>query len=184
MIYYETERLILRNYQLDDVSDFYEYMSQEFTAKYQCYTPLSLEKSTRAVTKRLGDDAYLVCELKENGKVIGNLEYTKGDDGNYEIGYEFSEKYGKKGYATEACKALISHLFLNLNARRISASMDEPNINSWRLKERLGFRREAHFIESEASFNEKDERGNPIFVNCFVYALLRKEWQHRRGHGN
>ena len=177
MIYYETDRLILRNYRMGDVSDFYEYMSQEFTTKYQGYAPLSLEKCEQVVTNRLEDDTQWVCELKENGKVIGNLECTKGDDGNYEIGYEFSEKYGKKGYATEACKALVSHAFKTLGARRIYASMDEPNVNSWRLMERLGFRREAHFIECEASFNEKDEQGNPIYVNCFVYALLSKEWE-------
>ena len=178
MIYYETERLILRNYRLDDISDFHEYMSQEFTVKYQGYAPLSLDVCERVVARRVEDDGQWVCELKENGKVIGNLECTKGEDGNYEIGYEFSEKYGKKGYATESCKVLIEHVFLALNARRINASMDEPNVNSWRLMERLGFRREAHFIECEASFNEKDEQGNPIYVNCFVYALLKKEWQH------
>ena len=178
MIYYETDRLILRNYRLDDISDFHEYMSQEFTVKYQGYAPLSLEKSEKGVTKRLDDDAHWVCELKESGKVIGNIEYTKGKDGNYEIGYEFSEKYGKKGYATEACKTLIEHLFQTLNARRIYAGMDEPNVNSWKLMERLGFRKEAHFIECEASFNEKDEQGNPIYVSCYVYALLKKEWQH------
>ena len=177
MIYYETDRLILRNYRLGDIGDLYEYKSQEFTVKYQGYAPLSQEQCERSVTKKLEDDAYWVCELKESGKVIGNLEYTKGDDGNYEIGYEFSEMYGKKGYATEACRALVTHLFSTLNARRVHASMDEPNVNSWRLMERLGFRREAHFIECEASFNEKDEQGNPIFVNCFVYALLQKEWQ-------
>ena len=176
MIYLETERLILRNYRMNDVNDFYEYMSQEFTAKYQGYAPLSLEKSEQVVAKRLNDDAYWVCELKENGKVIGDLEYTKEEDGNYEIGYGFSEKYGKKGYATEACRALVAHLFLTLNARRIHANMDEPNMNSWRLMERLGFRREAHLIECEASFNEKDEQGNPIYVSCYIYALLRKEY--------
>jgi len=179
MIYLETDRLILRNYQLKDISDFYEIMSQEFVARHQNFVaPLSRERCEQSVTKRLDNDSYLVCELKENGKVIGTLEQEKEDNGNYAIGYEFSEKYGKKGYATESVKALISHLFLTLDARRIYADMDEGNVNSWRLLERLGFRREAHFIELETSFNEKDEHGNPILVNCFVYALLKKEWQH------
>ncbi|MCL2379091.1 MAG: GNAT family N-acetyltransferase [Defluviitaleaceae bacterium] len=178
MIYLETDRLILRNYQLKDINDFYEIRSQEFVARHQGFAPLSLEKCEQTVTKRLGNDSYILCELKENGKVIGNVEQNKEDSGNYTIGYEFSEKYGKKGYATESVKALIAHLFLTLDARRITADMDEGNVNSWRLMERLGFRREAHFIECETSFNEKDEHGNPILVNCFVYALLKKEWQH------
>ena len=90
MIYYETDRLILRNYRLNDISDFHEYMSQEFTAKHQGFAPLSLEQCKLHISKRLEDDANWVCELKENGKVIGNLEYTKGTDGNYEIGYDLS----------------------------------------------------------------------------------------------
>ena len=176
MIYLETDRLILRNYQLKDISDFYEIMSQEFVARHQNFVaPLSRERCEQSVTKSLDNDSYLVCELKEKGKVIGTLEQEKEDNGNYAIGYQFSEKYGKKGYATESVKALISHLFLTLDARRIYADMDEGNVNSWRLLERLGFRREAHFIELETSFNEKDGHGNPILVNCFVYALLKKE---------
>jgi len=179
MIYLETDRLILRNYQLKDINDLHELMSQEFVARHQNFVaPRSLESCEQAVTKRLDNDSYLVCELKESGKVIGTLEGEKEDNGNYAIGYQFSEKYGKKGYATEGVKALISHLFLALDARRICADMDEGNVDSWRLVERLGFRREAHFIECETSFNEKDEHGNPILVNCFVYALLKKEWQH------
>jgi len=178
MIYLETDRLILRNYQLKDLNDFYELMSQEFVARHQGFTPLSLEKCEQWLTKRLDNDSRLVCELKENGKVIGALEQIEEDNGNYTIGYEFSEKYGKKGYATEGVKALIAHLFLSLDARRICADMDEGNVNSWKLVERLGFRREAHFIECETSFNEKDEHGNPVLVNCFVYALLKREWQH------
>ncbi|MCL2284925.1 MAG: GNAT family N-acetyltransferase [Firmicutes bacterium] len=178
MIYLETNRLILRNYQLKDTNDFYELMSQEFVARHQGFAPLSRERCEQSVTKMLDNDSYLACELKESGKVIGTLEQRKGDSGNYTIGYEFSEKYGKRGYATESVKALISYLFFTLDARRIEADMDEGNVNSWRLMERLGFRREAHFIECETSFNEKDEHGNPILVNYFVYALLKKEWKH------
>ncbi|MCL2621345.1 MAG: GNAT family N-acetyltransferase [Defluviitaleaceae bacterium] len=180
MVYLETDRLILRNYQLKDINDFYELMSQEFVARHQGFAPLSLESCEKSVTKMLDNDSYLACELKENGKVIGTLEQRKDDDGsgNYTIGYEFSEKYGKKGYATESTRALIAHLFLALDARRICANMSEVNVDSWRLVERLGFRREAHFIECEPSFNQKDEHGNPILDDCFVYALLKKEWQH------
>ena len=72
MIYLETDRLILRNYQLKDINDFYELMSQEFVARHQNFVaPLSLERCKQSVTKRLDNDSYLVCELKENGKVIG-----------------------------------------------------------------------------------------------------------------
>ena len=175
MIYYETDRLILRNYQIDDVSDFYEYMSLEFTALHEDFEPYSLEKSEDTVKQRLNNDRYLAVVLKGNGKVIGDLTYREEDYGTYDIAYDFNEKYGKKGYATEACKALVNHIFEVENARRLYAGVNEGNENSWRLLERLGFRREAYCIE-DVSF-KKDENGNPIYINSYYYALLRREWQ-------
>jgi RimJ/RimL family protein N-acetyltransferase len=46
------------------------------------------------------------------------------------------------------------------------------NEPSWRLMERLGLRREAHFVENEIF---KGAWGSE-----FVYAMLDREWQARR----
>ena len=90
--------------------------------------------------------------------------------------YDFNEKFGKKGYATEACKALIKHIFTVLNGRRLYVGCNEDNTASWRLLERLGLRREAHCIE-DVSF-KTDADGSPIFVNSYFYAQLKREWEH------
>ncbi len=41
---------------------------------------------------------------------------------------------------------------------------------SWRLLEKAGFRREAHFRENVFFF--RDAEGNPVWKDTFVYALL------------
>lgn len=175
MITIQTERLILRNYQEKDVRDYHEYMSLESTALHEDFEPYSLRQCQEAVLSRLTDDSYLVAQLKENGKVIGDLCHRAGEYETYEIAYDFNEHYGKKGYATEACRALVTHIFRELGGRRLYVGCNEDNENSWRLLERLGFRREAHCVEDVAF--KKDEKGNPIYVNSYFYAMLRREWK-------
>lgn len=178
MIQYETERLILRNYKENDVIDYFEYMSLESTAEHEDSAPYSMEECEKAVNARLNDDSFWIVELKEHGKVIGDLCYRKGDYDTYEIAYDFNEQYGKKGYATEACKILLEHIFTILNGRRLYVGCNEDNVASWRLLERLGLRREAHCIE-DVSF-KNDANGNPIYVNSYFYALLKKEWERSK----
>lgn len=80
-----------------------------------------------------------------------------------------------EGYATEAVRALFETLFEAQNARRLYAYLQDDNIASQLLCERLGMRREGIFKEF-VSF-ENDPSGNPIFVNTIQYAILRKEWE-------
>ena len=60
-------------------------------------------------------------------------------------------------------------------ARRLYAYVEETNVASQRLCERLGMRKEGLFVEF-ISF-EMDGDGNPIFENTMQYAILRKEWR-------
>lgn len=174
MIYIETDRLILRNYKQSDVGDYFAYMSLSSTAQHEDFEPYSLDECKKVVGERLCDDAFWMAELKENGRVIGDICYREGAYETYEIAYDFNPAYGKKGYATEACKALIDYIFFTLKGRRLYIGVNEDNTASWRLLERLGLRREAHCIEDVAF--KKDSAGNPIYVNSYFYAMLKREW--------
>jgi RimJ/RimL family protein N-acetyltransferase len=55
-----------------------------------------------------------------------------------------------------------------LKKHRIITSIDPENTNSIKLVERIGFRKEAHFIES-LFINGK-------WVDDIVYAITRKDW--------
>jgi RimJ/RimL family protein N-acetyltransferase len=60
-------------------------------------------------------------------------------------------------------------LFVELNKHRIITSIDPENTPSIRLVERIGFRKEAHFIESIFI------RGK--WVDDIVYAMTKKDWE-------
>ena len=104
--------------------------------------------------------------------MIGNVYLEKRDFDSLEIGYVFNKNYWGKGYAAESCSALIEMSFCN-GTHRIFAECDPENPNSWKLLERLGFVREAHLKQNVYFW--KDEEGNPIWKDTFIYSLLRTD---------
>jgi RimJ/RimL family protein N-acetyltransferase len=55
-----------------------------------------------------------------------------------EIGYAFGKAYWGKGYATEACQAVIEYVFKELRIKRIVTGIDPENTRSNNLQKRLG----------------------------------------------
>ena len=174
MIFYETDRLILRNLKVEDVHDYLEFCNSEFNLKYDNVSRISEERLTTVLEKRKDDDRYWAVILKSNQKLIGSLEYEPDEYDSYSIGYSFNEMYTGQGYAYEACKVLVHHVFTVVGARRITADMCEDNVASWKLAERLGLRREGHFIEDDVL--GEDENGDVIYSNSYYYGMLKKEW--------
>ena len=110
--------------------------------------------------------------LKENRKLIGNLYLGKRDFETRELGYVFNRRYWGCGYAKESCNTLIEATFA-AGIHRIYAECDPDNEASWRLLESLGFAREAHLKKNVYFW--KDEHGNPIWKDTFIYSLLKEE---------
>jgi hypothetical protein len=93
-----------------------------------------------------------------------------------EIGFVFNPKYHGKGYATEACKALLTYGFEKLNAHRIIATCDPENTRSWKLMQRLGMRREAHL--RKCLYLRTPEPGKEIdWRDEYHYAILKEEFE-------
>jgi RimJ/RimL family protein N-acetyltransferase len=74
-----------------------------------------------------------------------------------------------QGYATEALTRVIDYVFNDLKKHRIMASVDPDNTNSIQLVERIGFRKEAHFVESLYI------KGR--WADDLIYALLYRDWE-------
>ncbi|GHU70984.1 hypothetical protein FACS189450_06280 [Spirochaetia bacterium] len=170
----ETGRLIIRSFTPDDWQDLYEYLSQPETVKYEPYKPFSLDEAKRESRRRSADKNFCAVVLKENGKVIGNVYLTKRSFDDWEIGFVFNSYFGHNGYATEAAKALIDKAFAEFKAHRIFAECNPQNDRSWKLLERLNFKREGHL--SQNIFFKRDTQGHPIWQDTYVYGVLVSEW--------
>ncbi len=77
----------------------------------------------------------------------------------------------RKGYGTEAVELLVDHLFRSEDLPRIGASTDVDNTGSFRLLERLGFRREGEL--REALFH------HGRYHTVYLYGVTRSEWELR-----
>ena len=86
-----------------------------------------------------------------------------------EVGYLFNPAHAGRGYATEASRALLQVGFEELGLHRIIGRLDVRNAASARVLERLGMRREAHFVQNEWLKGE--------WTDELVYAMLDREWR-------
>lgn len=171
----ETDQLIIRYFEETDSGDLFEYLSKEDVVKYEPYSPYTYEEAVMEAKRRVEDKNFYAVALK-TGKVIGNIYFAKGDFDTWELGYVFNSDYWGYGYAFESTKALITYAFTHYGVRRIIALCNPMNLASWKLLERLNFRREGELIKNIYFF--KDEGGNPIWQNTYEYGLLREEWKY------
>ena len=176
----ETTRLIIRPFTQADADDLYAYLSREAVVRYEPYPPFTREQAAEEAARRANDPNFRAVVLKETGRVIGNLCFAPGDFETWELGYVFHDAYWGRGYATEACRALLEEAFTAGKVRRVIAMCNPENAASWRLMERLGMRREGHLRKNIWFF--KDENGQPIWQDTYEYAILQEEW-HRTFEG-
>lgn len=167
----ETQRLILRRYRRDDLQDLYEYLSNPNVVEYEPYKPMSMEETKDNLNYRVSSEEFIAVELKDEHKLIGNVYLGKREFDAVEMGYVFNDNYWGQGYASEACNALIEKSFSE-GAHRIYAECDPENPNSWKLLERLGFEREAHFRKNV--FFWTDEKDQPLWKDTYVYGMIKE----------
>ena len=173
----ETERLFLRPVKKKDAIKLFNYRSDSVTNKYQGWIPKNLDDTYEFIKKTSSKidvvDSWFQFVIIENDsyKIIGDMGIHFGDaeKKQVEIGITLNTNQQGKGFATEALKGTINFLFEKLDKHRIIGSIDPRNINSIKLLERVGFRKEAHFRESLLINGE--------WVDDLVYALLKKEWK-------
>lgn len=155
----KTKRLIIRNYEDRDLHDIMQYSSSNDYWLLRNLDWHPQEEDTKKYWEtqrdlRFEDDPQwlsLVIELKDQRKVIGNTGLgviKSGECKQGTIGWLLGSVYQGKGYATEAARGLLSFGFKEMKLHRISARTGLDNTRSWRLMERLGMRREAHFRQS------------------------------------
>lgn len=171
-----TERLILRAIYPGDAGALFKYRSDAITNQYQGWIPKTVDDAQNFISKVAEKiDEYdtwfqLAIISKASGEMIGDVGIHFFDVDRYqvEIGCTLDKSHHGKGYASEALNAIIKYLFMDLNKQRITCSIDPRNVNSIKMVEALGFRKEAHFKQSILIEGE--------WFDDLVYAILKDEW--------
>jgi len=178
----ETQRLFLRPFKAGDEKDLFEYLKKPEVHCFYDMKVETLEQAAEEVMARAKDEYWLAIELKETGKVIGELfGHPEGTDPTSSVMDTFSPcwmlnpAFKGKGYGYEACYAYIDSLFKNEGIRRVYMYTEDYNLACQKLCEKLGARQEGLFREFVSFIN--DENGNPVYENTYQYAILKREWK-------
>jgi RimJ/RimL family protein N-acetyltransferase len=173
----ETARLTIRRFTPDDRHDLFEYLSQASVVKFEPYEAFTEEEAAAEAVRRMKNANFWAVCIKNSGKLIGNIYLEPQAFDTWELGFAFNEKYWGNGFAAEASRVLMDDVFRNQQARRIKADCNPLNESSWKLLERLNFRREGHLRKNV--YFKKDEHGAPIWTDTYMYAILQEEWKNQ-----
>ena len=153
----ETARLRLRHFKDSDLILFMGYRNDPVVARYQSWEGSSEAEARTFIQEQKeiqpgvpGRGFQVAIELKETGVLIGDCYFTVNelDDRQAEIGFTLSRNYQGQGFATEAVSYFLNYVFQTFNLHRIIAITDCENTASVALLERLGMRREGHFLQN------------------------------------
>lgn len=177
----ESGRVLLRPFEVTDCEAVLEYQSNPDCVRYVPWPVRDASMVEEAIAKDIerirfaveGDYLSLALVRRSDGRLLGqvNAMYASEEDQCAEIGYVVSPTYAGQGFATEAATTLVSALFDTGRFRRIIAQMDDRNVASRAVAEKLGFRLEAHFLEDDFFKGE--------WTSTLVYATLSAEWSRR-----
>ena len=171
----ETERLLLREFTLNDFNALYEIMSDKETMQHY---PKSFEEQrvkwwiewNLLNYKKYGFGLWAVV-LKETGELIGDCGLTiQSIDGVLlpEIGYHIHKKDWRKGYGSEAAKAVRDWAFTHTNYDCLYSYMKHTNVASYSTAQAIGMKK----------VKEYPDVNNGI---SYAYAITRQEWEGLKG---
>ena len=147
----QTTRVILREWKLSDLDDFYEYASVFGVGENAGWpSHKSKEESLKILKLFIKEKKTLAIVSKSNNKVIGSIgiELYKFEDKltelhdlkGREIGYVLSKDYWGKGIMPEVVEKLVYYLFNQLDYNFILCGYYDFNIQSKRVQEKCGFK--------------------------------------------
>ncbi|MFC7687187.1 GNAT family N-acetyltransferase [Ureibacillus sp. GCM10028918] len=169
-MYIESDRLLIRKFNIDDVKEVHEYTSNPFVMKYIPEGVLSMVETHSFIIENMGEVAEkFAVILKEENRLIGHIAFFKYfGNHTYEIGWVFNSNYYNRGFATEAAHTILNYGFSELKLHRIIATCQPENIPSYRIMKKIGMRREGLF--------KKCIPHNDEWWDEYFYAILGEEW--------
>ncbi len=158
----ETDRLILRAYELGDVPMYFR-MSQrnkDHLRQFESGNAVMIIESEQDAERVIRDfiDGWKSRKYFFLGAFLkGSQEFAaqvyvgvvNPDLPEFEIGYIAEVNHEGQGYVTEAVKAALAWVFNSLGAHRVRLGCDEKNLRSIRVAERCGFVREGFTRETK-----------------------------------
>jgi [ribosomal protein S5]-alanine N-acetyltransferase len=173
----ETERLILRQLTFEDTDFIFQHFSDPQVTEYLMDEPPLTDSSQAQEIIRFFMEPEGKTQnrwgmiRKTDQRLIGTCGFHKWDKERFrtEMGYDLTPACWGQGYMTEALRAMISSGFERMALNRIDAMVYVDNPRSYKLLEKLGFKREGVLRDYFCL--------DGIFYDHLIYSLLRREWK-------
>ena len=190
MVELKTTRLLLREFEEDDLLQVHEYLSDPEVFRYMIGGSAGQEQTRETIRKLIVArdehprlDYSLAVALKEKEQVIGGSRVRVLDPklnpvyqllGQAYIGFWLNRKFWSKGYGTEVARTLVDFGFDNLRLHRIFAWCDAENTASTKILEKIGMHREGVL--------RKNWMIREHWRDAIVYGVLETEWRAMQRH--
>lgn len=176
----ETERLLLEDYEFENLDDFFKLKSCNKVWNYSTFIPLKEKEQANPILKSLINDridgkyVFRALYKKDTKEFIGEagiIGYSSTAN-RCVVGYNLLPKYWNKGYATEITKCLIKYGFESLGIERIEALALQINVASCRVLEKSGF-----LLEGVLRNFNRCETG---YRNVCYYGIISSEFNKNK----
>lgn len=176
-----TPRLRLDRLAPADAAALFAYRGDDAVARYQGWKPAGLSDAEAFIARQTeqsfaAPDSWFQLAVRErdSAALIGDLgiHFPADKDGPIEFGVSLRPERQGLGYAREAMSTMLGVAFGEWGYRRAVGSVDPRNVASIALLRSLGFRQEAHHVESYLFRGE--------WVDDVIFAILAREWPQPR----
>ena len=182
---FETDRLILKKPTIKEQYDLWNILKKEEVNKYYIVTPKRFNnreefikelniwnKQKEFYQKKIdnldsNDYKYTWSIFLKDNTVIGQITVQPNTNYNNpkirDIGWFIDPKYQRKGYMYEAASAVLDYVFKEENLEKIETLAAAINTSSWKLMEKLGFKR-----IGETNSPYLDDNGNYLLGYSYI----------------
>lgn len=173
----QTQRLLLRDFSMEDLDDFYAYCANPDVGIHAGWPAHQNKEQSEKVLRRMMESGeyWAVCE-RESGRNIGLVrlhpdERRKRSPQNVlAMSYLLAKEQWGRGYMTEALQEVLRHAFEEMGLALISAYRFSYNERSARVMEKLGF-------VYEGTLRQCTERFDGQLLDVLCFSLSREEYE-------
>jgi RimJ/RimL family protein N-acetyltransferase len=144
---FQTTRLLLRPLRLDDLESVYILWTNDHIRQFLLDNHIisrdearSFLEASLANFEKHSYGLWLVF-TQDTGSLIGFAGFLRSEEEVPSLIYGVHPSFCGKGFATEAARAILTYAFETLALPRVKADVDEPNVVSVRVLEKLGMAR-------------------------------------------
>lgn len=169
----ETQRLLIRLPQADDVKAILKICNSDHVLRYNAMEKVGADELIRRYEMQLADHWTFHLVSRASNEVIGAI-FIEPDMLRYKvksvsISYYLDKAKTQNGYMHEALNEVLNYIFTVFKTDVVSARVFSPNIASIRLLKKLGFQHEGTLRHAVSGYGS-------IIYDDLLFSLLKSEF--------